>query len=436
MNIFGNAPVWVSIFAVWGILALFTAVTTLFWSLGNRPARITSSEKEVPAAGSFDFLQAIAGVTNAPIQNGGRAELLNNGIEFFPAIIEAIEKAQSSVNFMVYIWNPGRASDMIFNALIAAAKRGIEVRLLLDGFGALHVPEERVAELRRVRGKVGWFRPARIGKLLRFYKRNHRRAIIIDGTTGFLGGAAIEDKWLGDGANPQEWRDSMIRVSGTMAENLQSAFTQVWADTQGEILVGPKYYPDPKEDRRNFNSTLHISVISSPSNEFHPLSKIFWLTFKSAREKIYITHSYFVPDHSLRQALKERARAGVDIRILLPNEYIDGQPIRWASHHYFEELLAAGVRIYEYQPTMIHSKTILVDGKWAVVGSANLDVRSAEINKENVLGILDVQFGAQLEETFLNDLKHAREIRLGEWKRRSWIRRLRESGATLFEEQY
>ena len=166
------------------------------------------------------------------------------------------------------------------------------------------------------------------------------------------------------------------------------------------------------------------------------MSNIYWLTFKAARKSIYMTHSYFVPDRALREVLKERARAGVDVRVLLPNRFIDGKTIRWASQRYFAEFLEAGVKVYEYQPTMIHSKTIVVDGKWSIVGSANLDVRSTELNKENVLCILENDFAAELEKTFFEDLKRAKEFKIGMWKKRSWPRKLRERIATLFEEQY
>ncbi len=408
---------------------------SLFLSIGRRPKKI-SATGEVPAVDTEDFLQAVAGVVNAPIQTGGQATLLNNGIEFFPEIIKAINESRYSVNFMVYIWNPGRASDMIFDALIAAIKRGVVVRILFDGWGGLGVDDTRLEEFEKVGGKYCWFRKAHFGKLTRFYRRNHRRAIVIDGTIGFLGGAAIEDKWLGDGENPEQWRDSMVKVTGSMAENLQSAFTQIWADTQGEILVGPEYYPNGREERRNQKLSKHVSVISSPTSEFHPMSNIFWLTFQAAKKSIYMTHSYFVPDRALREVLKERALAGVDVRVLLPNNYIDGKTIRWASHKYFEEFLEAGVKIYEYQPTMIHSKTIVVDGKWSIVGSANMDVRSTELNKENVLCILEEDFAQELEKTFSEDLKHAKQLKIGAWKKRSWPRKLRERIAALFEEQY
>ena len=230
----------------------------------------------------------------------------------------------------------------------------------------------------------------------------------------------------------------MVKVTGSMAENLQSALIQVRTDTYGEVLVGRKFYPHQgkHEGTKDPTTSKHVSIISSPSSEFHPISNIFWLSIKAGREKIYLTYSYFVPDKTLRNILKEKAKEGVDVRILLPNDYIDGNTIRWASHRYFEELLQSGVKIYEYQPTMIHSKTIVVDGKFSIVGSANFDIRSTELNKENILCIVEKDFASDLENTFFQDLKHAKQMRLGAWKKRSILRRLRERFASLFEEQY
>lgn len=429
-----SLPIWVLFFLLVGIATVFSAVGSLFLAIGRRPDKLTAAE-EVPQVDAPGFLEAVSGVVNAPVQSGGKAALLNNGVEFFPAIVRAINQAQHSVNFMVYIWSAGRASEMIFQALIAALQRGVQVRILFDGFGGSGVDNEWLEKFRAAGGKYCWFRPAHLGKLTRFYKRNHRRAVIIDGKVGFTGGAAIEDKWLGDAKTPESWRDSMVMVTDSMAQNLQSAFSQVWADTSGEILVGEEFYPGNDEERRG-SLSKHVSVISSPSSEFHPMSNVFWLAFKAARKSIYTTHSYFVPDRSLREVLKERARAGVDVRILLPNKYIDGKTIRWASHRYFEEFLKSGVKIYEYQPTMIHSKTIVIDGKFSVVGSANLDIRSTELNKENVLCILEDDFAGELERTFIQDISHAKEMKLGSWKKRPFWRRLRERFSALFEEQY
>jgi cardiolipin synthase len=177
-------------------------------------------------------------------------------------------------------------------------------------------------------------------------------------------------------------------------------------------------------------------VISSPSSEAHPLRRLFWFSMRSARRSIYVTNPYFVPDDVMCTVMQERAREGVDVRILVPNEHIDVALIRWASHAYYERLLEAGIRIYEYQPTMIHQKLMVVDSRWSIVGSANMDVRSKELNQENVLGILDEGFGRQVEEVFFADLRRADEIHLEEWRRRPRWRRVPERLSLLFEEQF
>jgi cardiolipin synthase len=177
-------------------------------------------------------------------------------------------------------------------------------------------------------------------------------------------------------------------------------------------------------------------VISSPSDENHLLRKPFWLSFRCARERIWITTPYFVPDPAIREVLKERARAGVDVRALVPNEHIDLPVVRWAAQHYYQEMLEAGVRIWEYQPTMLHAKLLVVDGVWSIVGSANLDVRSGELNEEVIVGMLDSGFAADLESSFEHDLTRSREIRLEEWKQRSWFLRARCRACRVLEEQY
>ncbi len=434
MNVLWQQPWWVLVFFAIGVAGIATAIVSLFFALGRRPPKMVATE--VPPVTSANFLESLAGTVNAPLQKGGRATLLNNGDEFYPAMLDAIKAAEQSINFMVYIWEPGEASDQMFDALLERARAGVEVRMLLDGLGGRQAPDDRVEELRSAGGKVRYFRLLRIGKLMRFHKRNHRRAIVIDGRVGFTGGAAVADKWLGNAEDPEHWRESMVRVSGCLATNLQSAFAEVWTATQGEILAGPAFFPVEHEpDGEGEEISHHVHVISSPSAEAHPLRPVFWLSFRAARERLYITSPYFVPDKHLRAVIEERARAGVDVRILLPNERNDVGPVRWASHSYYEELLREGVRIWEYQPTMMHAKQMVVDGAWSVVGSANMDVRSKELNLENVLGILDRRFGKQLESTFLDDLERATEIRLDEWRQRGIGHRVLERVAVLFAEQ-
>jgi cardiolipin synthase len=427
-------PLWVILLAALGALALLSVIVSMFFALGRRPGRFTITE--TPPVDSDDFLLGLSGTVNAPLLKGGTATLLNNGVEIFPALLDALSQARHTINFMVYIWEPGRVSDRLFDVLVERQKAGVQVRLMLDAMGSHKVPDDRLKELTDAGGKYQRFHAFKVGKLTSFYKRNHRRAIVIDGRVAFTGGAAVADKWLGDAQDEEHWRDMMVEVRGCLAANLQSAFTQLWANTCGEILIGDEFYP-PDDGVPDPGEALsrHVHVISSPAEASHPLRLVFWITFASARKRIWLTSPYFVPDVDTRRILCERAKAGVDVRLLLPDEHTDAAMVRWAGQSYFGEMLEAGVRIWEYQTTMIHSKTLVVDDRWSIVGSANMDIRSKELNQESVIGMLDEGFGQQLVRTFEEDLKEAKEITREEWGRRNFLCRVRERFSVLFAEQ-
>jgi cardiolipin synthase A/B len=432
--------------AGFGALALVTVTVTLFFSLGRRSPELVEATR--PPVDSAEFAAMVAGTAGTPLAAGGTARLLHDGDEFFPRLLEALGNARHTINFSVYIWEDGKVSDMVVPVLRERAQSGVEVRILLDGLGSLKAPDEEMKRLRAVGVKIATYRSPRLGKLTRFHKRNHRRAIVIDGTTAFTGGMAIGDKWLGHAQTPENWRDTMVEVTGPLATSVQSAFVAPWTHTTGEILAGPHFFPPQARTGAAGTRTAlrgrgspqqiawHTGIASSPSSENHPLRLFMAQTFLSAQRRIYITTPYFIPDDALRKALMERARAGVDVRVLSNGDHTDAKPIRLASHSYYEELLAAGVKIFEYEKTMIHTKHIVVDGVWCVVGSPNMDVRSKELNEENVLGIVDTGLGAELEKTFLEDQANAREIQLEEWKQRGWFVRIEEKIAALLEEQY
>lgn len=452
----------VNALAVVGAFAIVSVAISLFSKLGRRPG--TLHAEDVPRVGSADFLAALAGAVNGTVQRGGDAILLNNGDELMPALLRDVQEARRSINFMVYIWEAGEMSDRIADALARRAEDGIEVRVLLDGLGALRVPAEAIERMEKAGVKIQRFRPPRFGRLTRFHKRNHRRAIVMDGRIGYTGGAAVGDKWLGHAQSPDHWRDIMVRVTGPLASSLQSAFAELWAHCCGEMLAGRAFYPvhahavgsvpdghfDSGADAEGDDDyagdsdygddagdgPLHVSLISSPSSDEHPVRLFFNLSFLAARDRLWIVTPYFVPDRGTRKNIADRAKAGVDVRLLLPNEYTDAKPIRWAAHGFYSELLESGVRIWEYQPTMLHTKAVIVDGEWCVVGSANLDIRSKELNEENLLGILHRPLAERLEASFLQDLERSKEITLDEWKRRGVLARGLERAAAIFSEQY
>jgi len=426
-------PWWMTTLAAFGAVAIVAGIISLFSSAGRRPGQLWATQ--APPVSSAEFLSAISGVTGGPLRTGGTAQLLNNGKEYLPAMLEAFRGAQKTIDFSAYIWEKGQISDQFLAVFLERARAGVQVRVLLDGMGGMQAPS--MDELKAAGGKVVVFRPARWGKFTRFHKRNHRRAIVIDGTVAFTGGAAVADHWLGDAANEEQWRDTMVRVTGPLAQTLQSAFADIWAFASGEILEGPEFFPPAADTSvEGAGGMVHTGLASLPASDLHPLRLFIAQSFLSAQKRLYITTPYFVLDEEMREVVAGRARAGVDVRILLPNDHTDAKLIRLTSHHYFEDLLAAGVKIYEYQPTMIHSKCIVVDGLWSVVGSANMDVRSIELNVENVLGIRDAAFAQALERTFQEDLKRAREVRLEEWRQRGTWAKVKEWVASRLAEQY
>ena len=436
-------PWWMKTLAGIGGVTVAGILLTLFFSLGRRPSDILIPYS--PAVASPDFMVGLAGVAGAPLRTGGTVKLLNNGDAFFPALYDAVRNAKQSVNFAVYIWEDGKPSDELLAVLAERARAGVQVRVLLDAMGAIKSPEDKMKQLQEAGAKVKVFRSARLGRLSRFHKRNHRRTIVIDGSTAFTGGMAIGDKWLGNAQDPEHWRDSMVMVTGPLASTIQSGFVDDWAhvpdddgDESGEILVGPAFFPvfpDPVAAPGE-TVAVHTGLDSAPSSEDHPIRLAFLQTFAAARQKLYIANSYFVPDETIRKTVIARAKAGVDVRILLPGENTDAKPIRQTSHSYYEELMEAGVKIYEYQPTMMHAKTVVVDGLLSVVGSSNMDVRSKELNQENVLAILDAGFARELEDTFFEDLKKSKEMNLEEWRKRGPVKRLTERLSSLLAEQY
>lgn len=431
-------PWWADVLMVIGVLAIGTLILSLFSGIGDRTASVEPPH-EVPV-GSTEFLLALAGVLNAPFHRGGSARLLNNGDEFFPAMLAAVKGAEFTINFTTYIWEDGEVSRAFFEALTERARAGVQVRVLVDGIAGRSVSGEDIAKFRAAGGKWVQFQPPRFGKLTRVHKRTHRRALVVDGRIGFTGGAAVMDKWLGDAQDPDHWRDCMVEVGGQIALSLQSAFSQLWAHVTGELLMGDVFYP-PKFSERTPDVEgepirRHINVISSPSAEAHPMRHVFWYSIRAANRFVYITNPYFVPDNILKQVLVDRARAGVDVRVLVPNDHIDLKPIRYASQSHYDDLLAAGVRIFEYQPTMLHQKLLVADGVWSLVGSVNMDVRSKELNQENTLGLVDEGFAAEMERTFIEDISRAKEVQLSEWRRRPFYRMIPERFFRLFEEQF
>jgi cardiolipin synthase len=412
-----------------GVIAIVGVIGALFFPDWPSDDHTTSFDAD---PGSDSFVEGTAVFLNCPLFRGGGVTLLENGDAFFPAMLEAIRSARDSVNFETYIFEPDQIGRQFIDAFKDRARAGVEVRFLLDGFGGIKMTKRYRKELQEAGVIVSRFRSFSLRNLVRFYRRTHRRAIVIDGRVGFTGGAAVSKKWKGNVSNRHEWRDSMTRVTGPMVSGIQSAFAGNWVYCTGEIIAGPRFFP-----RLDGGSgPCGLSVVSSPNDALQPIRLLFWISFTNARRRLWICSSYFIPDRRLRDAVIDRARSGVDVRILVPGNQTDAVPVQAAGRSYYEELLASGVRIFEYEPAMMHAKTVTIDGAWSIIGSANLDERSMEINEENVLGIADQDFARAIEEGVTADFARSREILLEKWRKRPLIQRGLEACAKVLIEQY
>lgn len=426
-------PTWMWIFTGIGIYATVIHLLQAFMMLGRSTKQPRADT--LPEPGSREFFTALSATVNAQVHRGGRAELLNNGDEFFPVFLQAIREARHSIHLMTYIWRPGRIADEVFAALIERAREGVEVRLMIDGIGSFIAPRHHLRALQKAGGHVAIFSPLFSSRFLHVNQRNHRRAFVFDGRIAFTGGMSIADQWLGNGQDPHHWRDMMVRVTGPMARSVQVAFLHLWTNVTGEHLVGPAYMP-PLTDEETAGDTVHLGVAHSPDPAEQPMLHVLWLSMQSARKRIYLTNSYFAPSRAIWKCLIERAEAGVDVRLLLPSRHIDNPFVRWAAQSLYGEFLEAGIRIFEYTPSMMHGKMLLVDDCWTIVGSANIDIRSIKLNQENVLGIADRELAKRVEQQFLADCARSREIQLDRWNSRPWWRYAREGLFTLFRAQY
>ena len=421
-----------TLFAI-GVIAALSVLGALFFAVGNEPTRVYTDVTPPPVE-SPHFATALAAIVGAPVEDGGAIAMLNNGDEFVPALLDAVGRARRTINFAVYIWSEGEFSDRLIAALEKKQREGVSVRILLDGFGSIKVPDKDFEALEAAGGKVEKFRTPKFGKLTRFHRRNHRRSIVIDGDVGFTGGMAVSDVWLGHAQDKEHWRDLMFRVTGPMARSLQSAFVDLWVSSSGELLLDPKHYPlvapavAPGVER-------FVHLASSPADDDQSMSYFYLLPILAARKSIFLAAPYYIPDVHLQAALVEKARAGVDVRLLLPGAHTDNWIVRASAQARYQQLLEAGVKVYEFQPTFMHAKYAVIDATWAIIGSPNLNSRSRQLDEENALGVYDPTFGARLAATFLADLESSQPVSLDEWRRRNPMQKLFETLSRILDQQ-
>lgn len=385
-----------------------------------------------PAVGDDEFLYAAETITGAPVSRGNEAELLINGDEIFPAFLETIAGAQRTLNLLTYVYWRGDIARDVAGALCERASAGVEVNVLLDAVGSAKMELSLLRDMRGAGVNVARFRPPKPYALKRINHRTHRKLLIADGRTGMTGGVGIAEEWTGDAQDPDHWRDTHVRVRGPVVRGLQGAFAENWLEATGDVLVGDGHLPELEElDGGGAMQVVRSSAGVGDTNA----EALFFLAIACARERLDLTAAYFAPRPAFVRALCEAADRGVDTRILVPGPHIDKEIVRVAGRAVYEELLDCGVSIFEYQPTMLHAKSLSIDGAWAAIGSVNFDNRSFALNDEATLCVHDARFAARLDEQFARDLEVAEEIQARRYAERSNGHRARETAAKLFRRE-
>jgi cardiolipin synthase len=362
------------------------------------------------------FRRSLGVLLGPPLVEGNKIEALRNGDEIFPAMLKAIRGAEKTITFETYIYWSGSIGREFTDALAERARAGVKVHVLLDWIGSMKIDDASMDEMRRAGVQLHRYHKPVWWKLARLNNRTHRKLLVVDGRIGFTGGVGIADKWRGHAQDAEHWRDTHFRVEGPVVGQMQAVFNDNWTKATGTVLDGDAYFPALKHEG-DAAAQMFSSSITGGSESMHLM---YLLAITAARHTIHLSNAYFVPDELAVKALVAAARRGVDVRIITPGKIIDSDVVRAASRDRWGQLLAAGVKMAEFQPTMYHVKSLIVDSLLVSVGSTNFDNRSFGLNDEANLNVLDAAFAKQQETIFEDDWRHARPISLQQWQDRPW----------------
>ncbi|MEV8425455.1 phospholipase D-like domain-containing protein [Streptomyces niveus] len=348
---------------------------------------------------------------------------LRNGDEIFASMLESIRGAEHTVDMMTFVYWRGDIAHQFAQALSERARAGVRVRLLLDGFGSRPIEKDQLAAMERAGVRVAWFREPMYLSPFKQNHRCHRKVLVVDETTAFTGGVGIAEEWCGDARNEHEWRDTHVRVRGAAVDGIAAAFTQNWAEGHDELFDAH----DRFVTQEAHGDAIVQVVRGSASIGWQDMQTLIRVMLESAQERVRLATAYFAPDEYFVELLCATARRGVSVEILLPGPHTDKRVCLLAGQRYYEDLTACGVRIHQYQPTMMHAKIITVDSVASLIGSTNFNRRSLDHDEEIMLAVLDPALTAVLDGHFEEDLTVSEPISPGRWKRRSLVQRAREA---------
>lgn len=396
------------------IAVIASLLTVLVTNLTGEPRVLRSPVPHRFSASDPQFIRTMSSFTQGQMFGSNAVQTLVNGDEIFPSMLQAIRAAHSTIDMETYIYWSGAVGYEFATSLAAKAKEGVEVRVLVDWVGSLPFDEDLIHVMTTAGVRFERYRPIHWYTLDRLNNRTHRKLLIVDGRIAFTGGVGIADNWQGNARNPDEWRDTHYRIEGDAVPAFQAAFAENWLETTGETVQGEKFYPPP-EPAGALDAQL---ILSSQPNGSADMELMMLTAIAAAKDHLRIGMAYFVPDDVALQQILDARKRGVAIDVIVPNSLTDVPLTRRSSRYFWGALLEAGVRIFEFQPTMYHPKLLIVDDVWTSFGSANLDERSLRLNDEAMLNVYGKDFARTQIDLFTQDLQRSRQISLEEWQAR------------------
>lgn len=393
-----------------GIIAFFVVV---IWSIKRHRDPVLHVECDDSIE---DLIPSLAGLTLSSAVDGNSVEVLENGA-YFDVLIDEISAAEHSVHFETFLWQEGVLGQRVADALSARARAGVTVRVLLDATGSRKMGASVERQLIDSGCRLEKFHEWSVLNIGVMNERDHRKLVVIDGRTAFLGGHCIVDSWLGNAEDKDHFADVSVRLRGPVVHSVQAAFSENWVGQTGELFMGDDEFP-PLE---RAGEVIAHAAYTKPEGSAPAVKILHHAVICCAKERIWIQNPYFIPEPAAIDAFGEAVKRGVDVRVMMPSTSGSDNPmVQHAGHRNFEKMLRCGVRLFEYPSTLLHQKVMTIDGIWSSVGSTNFDDRSFETNDEITLGFLDAATATRLDGIFEKYAPHCREITLEDWRKRSW----------------
>lgn len=411
--------------------ALLAAVATtayFVWSRRRHTAHLTLDIDHLPPL--QDSVALLAGMTGAGIYNGNTARLVYDGA-LFDQMEQDIRGAEHTVHLETFVWTKGELETRMVALLRATVERGVAVRVIIDAIGGGGGSAAALRDLREGGVDLVIYRAPRKLNLRRLNHRTHRKLLIVDGAVGYVFGHGFADQWLGRGQDHAHWRDTGVRVEGPVVHGLQKIFFEHWIEETHAVPAGPGIFTALE---RKGDVEAHV-VHSDAGEAVSSVATLYTLAIASARREIFIQNPYFVPGRGVVELLKEMVRRGVEVHLMVPGRNTDSRFVRRAGCYLYEGLMRAGVHLYEFEPSLIHQKIVIVDRIWSHIGSTNFDARSLALNEEAGIGLRDATVAAELRQSFERDLQRSQVMDPDRWRRRGRLRRCFEWFAYQLHEQ-